>query len=225
MDIPYDRMVWLQAEEWTELQQLQSRLGKSDIFVDVGANIGLWTLVAASSVGSDGRVISLEPNPATFERLVANIKRNQKEGVVTAYPFAASRATGSVSFLCAADHNLSGISDDPKSGDLISVQTVALDSVLQGMKVAGMKIDTEGHELLTLEGARRTIESASPWLIIEFNTTLLSSALLGDWKVYQFLAAIGYKPFIYDEDCERTPVDASFSTTGYRNILFERSAR
>jgi len=224
MDIPYDRMVWLQAEEWEELQYLQRRLHRNDTFVDVGANLGLWTLVAASSVGSEGRVISLEPNPATFRRLVANIKRNGKEHVVTAYPQAASRTNGSVPFVCPTDHNLSGISDDPKAGDVISVQSVSLDSLLEGINVTGMKIDTEGHELFTLEGAARTLETESLWLIIEFNTTLLPSSFLRDWSVYQFLSALGYKPFIYEGNQETTLIEASFSTRGYRNILFQRNA-
>ena len=224
MDIPYDRMVWLQAEEWEELQYLQRRLHRNDTFVDVGANLGLWTLVAASSVGSDGRVISLEPNPATFQRLVANINRNGKEHIVAAYPQAASRTNGSVSFACARDHNLSGISNNPNSGDVISVESVSLDSLLHEINVTGMKIDTEGHELFTLEGAVRTIKTASPWLIIEFNTTLLPSPFLKDWNVYQFLSALEYKPFIYEGHQEATPIEASFSIQGYRNILFQRNA-
>jgi FkbM family methyltransferase len=191
--------------------------------VDVGANVGLWTLVAASAVGPGGRVFSFEPNPATFQKLSANLARNGKGDVVTAFQQAVSRAHGSVLFSCPADHNLSAISGDPEGDDMISVQTVSLDSVLQGAKVSGMKLDTEGHELSALEGALRTIGESSPWLVIEFNTTLLASPVLADWPVYHFLDSLGYKPFTYDGAQDARSLADSFSISGYCNLLFQRN--
>lgn len=222
MGIPYERMVWLQAEEWHELQCLQYRLRPNETFVDVGANLGLWTLVAASTVGAGGKVFSFEPNPTTFRKLAANIARHEQGAIVTAFPQAVSRENGSVSFHCAAEHNLSAIADAPGSGDTVSVVAVSLDSALCGVKVAGIKIDTEGHEIATLEGASRTIEESSPWLIVEFNTTLLASPVLGDWPVYRHLVSLGYRPFTYQGPREATAVAETLSVSGYCNILFQR---
>ncbi len=223
MEIPYERMVWLQSEEWSELQYLQYRLHENETFIDVGANIGIWTLVAASAVGSTGRVFSFEPNPTTFRKLIANIARNGKAATVTALQQAASRVNGAVSFSCPIQHNLSAIADDQTTDNTITVPSVSLDSALQGIAVTGMKLDTEGHELASLEGAASIINDSSPWLIIEFNTTLLSSPILRDWPVYRFLASLGYKPFRYAGPYEAIPVDDAFSIQGYCNILFERS--
>lgn len=224
MSIPYERMVWLQSEEWNELQYLSYRLRQNETFVDVGANIGIWTLVAASAVGSAGKVFSFEPNPNTFRKLVANIDRNNRAGIVTAHQRAVSDIDGSVSFACPAQHNLSAIANDVTAGNTITVTAVSLDSALHGAKVDGIKLDTEGHELAALQGAAGIIKNASPWLIIEFNTTLLPSPVLRDWPVYQFLASLGYKPFIYDGPHQATPIDGASAIRGYRNILFERSA-
>src|SRR5207302_1817218 len=99
-----------------------------DSFVDVGANIGLWTLVAASTVGSEGEVFSFEPNPVTFRKLIANITRNARSDIVTAFPDAVSREEGFVSFTCPPHHNLSAISSGPQSGNTLQVRTVSLDS-------------------------------------------------------------------------------------------------
>jgi FkbM family methyltransferase len=222
MDIPYERMVWLQAEEWDDLRYLQHRLRPNDTFVDVGANIGLWTLVAASAVGKEGRVFSFEPNPVTFQKLVANIERNRRTNVVTAFQQAVSHVNGSLSFSCPTQHNLSAIADDANASDVISVESVSLDSVVHGTKVAGIKLDTEGHELFALEGALETIENSSPWLIIEFNTTLLALPVLADWQVYRFLVSLGYKPFRYSGRGEAHAIAESFSIHGYCNILFQR---
>ena len=223
MRIPYERMIWLQAEEWRELHFLRNRLRRNESFVDVGANLGLWTLVAASTVGSGGRVFSFEPNPETFQKLIANVKRNGRATTVKAFPMAVSRNDGVVSFNCVADHNLSAISADLNAPDTISVRTTSLDSVLQGSKVAGIKLDTEGHELLALEGALNTIEQSSPWLIIEFNTTLLPSTRLADWPVYRFLATIGYRAFVNDGARAAEELSDSFSFSGYCNVLFHRN--
>lgn len=223
MDIPYERMVWLQAEEWRDLQYLQYRLRRDDTFVDVGSNVGLWTLVAATTVGNGGRVFSFEPNPMTFRKLIANVQRNGRTAIVTAFQQAVSNANRSVSFSCTTQHNLSAISNDPTGDDVVTVEAVSLDSALQGAAVAGMKLDTEGHELASLEGASRAIADCSPWLIIEFNTTLLASPVLADWPVYHFLSSIGYRPFIYNGPYPANDIPDSFSISGYCNILFQRS--
>jgi len=224
MHIPYERMVWLQDEEWTELQYLQYRLRRGDHFVDVGANIGLWSLVAATAVGSTGRIFSFEPNPTTFRKLTANVQRNQRTAIVTALQQAVSNATGQVAFSCPAEHNRSAISDDSKADQVALVEAVSLDSALRGVKVAGMKLDTEGHELASLEGAARMIADFSPWLIVEFNTTLLPSPILRDWMVYRFLSSRGYKPFVYNGPHPATEIPDSFSISGYCNILFQQSS-
>ncbi|MEY2537849.1 MAG: hypothetical protein QOG67_1589 [Verrucomicrobiota bacterium] len=223
MEIPYERMVWLQSEEWDELRYLRTKLRLGDRFVDVGANIGLWSLVAASTVGADGQVSSFEPNPVTFQKLIANITRNARSDIVTAFPDAVSREEGFVSFSCPPHHNLSAISSGPASGDTLQVRAVSLDSKFSSAKIAGIKLDTEGHELESLEGASRLIQNASPWFIIEFNTTLLVSSVLGDWPVYRFLSSRDYKPFVYDGSIGReTRIDETFKSDGYCNILFQR---
>jgi len=223
MDIPYERMVWLENEEWRELEFLQHQLHRNDTFVDVGANMGLWTLVAAKTVGPEGKVFSFEPNPMTFRKLVANVERNEKTAIVTAFQKAVSSINGSVSFSCKTQHNISEISDDPNAEHVVSVQAVSLDSVLQGATVAGIKLDTEGHELASLEGASRIIAESSPWLIVEFNTTLLASPILAEWPVYRHLERFGYKPFTYDSPHLVNQIDGSFSISGYCNILFQRN--
>lgn len=219
--IPYERMVWLQAEEWSELEYLRTRLQPGQAFVDVGANLGLWTLVAASAVGSEGRVVSFEPNPRTFEKLVANVARNGFAERVVARAEAVSEGAGAVAFRCAAEHNVSAIAETGDR-DTVSVPTISIDAVLAGRVVHGMKLDTEGHELAALTGAAETIERCSPWLIVEFNTTLLPSPVLGEWVVYRHLAALGYEAWCYDGPGAVWRVAADFAVKGYRNVLFER---
>jgi len=229
LDIPYEQMVWLQDEEWDELRYIQNKLRPGDVFIDVGANIGLWTLVAATSVGPSGRVFSFEPNPTTFNRLSENIRLNGKVSRVEAFSKAVSADERVVSFVCERQHNLSAISSSGSDGPRTKkVPTLALDSLLANelvaSRLAGIKLDTEGHELEALQGASGLIEERWPWIIVEFNTTLLASDALGDWPVYRFLAAKRYGPFVYDKRGNETEIGGSFSLHGYRNILFVRNS-
>jgi len=228
LDVPYEQMVWLQDEEWDELRYLQNKLRLGDVFIDVGANIGLWTLVAATSVGPSGRVLSFEPNPTTFHRLSENIKLNGMVSRVEAFSKAISADERVVSFVCDRQHNLSAISSSGSDGPYTKkVPTLALDCLLANelvaSRLAGIKLDTEGHELEALKGASGLIEERRPWLIVEFNTTLLASDALGDWPVFRFLAAKRYRPFVYDKRGNETEINDSFSLHGYRNILFARN--
>lgn len=228
LDVPYEQMVWLQDEEWDELRYLRRKLRPGDVFIDVGANIGLWTLVAASSVGPSGHVFSFEPNPTTFDRLLENIKLNGKASRVEALPKAVSADERVVSFACEQQHNLSAISSPGSDGvHTTKVSTTALDRLLTNdlvaSRLAGIKLDTEGHELEVLLGASGLIEKRRPWLIVEFNTTLLPSDALGDWPAYRLLAEKRYRPFAYDRRGNEIEIGASYNLHGYRNILFVRS--
>ena len=227
LGVPYEQMVWLQDEEWDELRYLRLKLRPGDVFIDVGANIGLWTLVAATAVGPSGRVFSFEPNPTTFERLSENIKLNGKASRVEAFPKAVSAGERMVLFVCERQHNLSAISSSGSDLHTTKVSTLTLDRLLTNDLVAsrleGIKLDTEGHELEALQGASGLIEKRRPWLIVEFNTTLLPSNALGDWPVYRLLAEKRYRPFIYDKRGKETEISPSYSLHGYQNILFVRN--
>lgn len=225
LGIPYERAIWLQAEEWDELIYLSRKLRPGEVFIDVGANIGLWTLVAASVVGRTGRVISFEPNPATHRKLQDNVSLNQRGDIVCPIRAAVSEVAGQVAFRCELDHNVSSIASRPGEG-VIEVSAVALDDAVLSVssvdRIAGMKLDTEGHELSALRGASEILGQSAPWLIVEFNSDLVGSRRLRDWPVYTHLTVRGYSAFRYGRSGDERAVDGEFEVRGYCNILFER---
>src|SRR6266699_2559349 len=75
------RLIYCRHFEATEREFLNRFLRPGDTFVDVGANIGLFTLIAARLVGPQGRVLSFEPTPETFARLTKNVQTNRLENV------------------------------------------------------------------------------------------------------------------------------------------------
>src|SRR6266496_451229 len=75
------RLIYCRNFEVTEREFVNRFLRPGDVFVDVGANIGLFTLIAASRVGPTGKVIAFEPTSETYERLVGNVRLNRLRNV------------------------------------------------------------------------------------------------------------------------------------------------
>src|ERR1041384_4654307 len=81
LDSELCRLIHCRHFETTEREFLNGFLRSRDVFVDVGANIGLFTLIAARLVGPQGQVGSFEPTPETFARLKDNVQTNGFENV------------------------------------------------------------------------------------------------------------------------------------------------
>jgi FkbM family methyltransferase len=189
MAVPYEAMIWLEREEEEDLAVLRTLLQPSETFVDCGANVGLWTVVAAARVGRAGRVYAFEPNPGTRSKLTRNVQESQLDNV-TIVPAAVGDQTSTVLLKCETAHNISRVVTEEAGA--IEVPIVTLDSQLNGRKVHGCKIDVEGFELNVLQGARRLLTECRPWLVVEFNTILAATKILGDWPVHRFLTGQGY---------------------------------
>lgn len=148
-----------------ETAVLKAVLRPGDVFVDVGANWGYFTLLAAHRVGAGGRVVSLEPDPRLFPVLAENVARN---GLAQVLPLqvAASDAEGSMR-LAGFDEagGNSGLSrlvpgDGPVAGPVFDVPTRPLDALLDELglgRVDVLKMDIEGAEGLALRGLARLL--------------------------------------------------------------------
>lgn len=135
---------------------LKSILQPGDTFVDVGANVGYFTLLASKIVGPKGRVISIEACPSIYEHLVKNISLNKLTNVVSLNR-AITDACGRVEIFRAANHNL-GASSLLSASDSVSegfVEAATLSDVLAengGLSARAIKIDVEGAESSVVTG-------------------------------------------------------------------------
>lgn len=193
-------------EEGT-LQMLSSLLRPGDIFVDVGANIGLMTVHASQTVGRNGRVIAFEPNPATREMLRSNCLLNRCENVQIMAQAAGSKVEKAL------------IYDDPGSNrgraSLVrpaeaaaghAVDVVRLDDALEDIDpIRLIKLDIEGFELEALRGALKILRRpGSPILIIECSAERENSHGKGIKPIYDLLQDIGgYRYFKLSKGKER----------------------
>jgi FkbM family methyltransferase len=157
----------------------QARLGGT--LLDVGANIGLYTVACARTAGDRGRVIALEPGPRTFTKLTETCARLGLSNV-TALRVAASRTNGTALFT--SDHGSRDVHQhlaDARSdedGNRIEVATKRLDDICgpDADGVTLVKLDVEGHEVEALEGAERILANGRARLIVEINPAGLTAA-------------------------------------------------
>ena len=194
------RLELLTRRHEIETRQLLERLARPGmVALDVGAHVGYYTRLLAERTGAEGRVIALEPNPATHQALRRNTR---KLPTVTALQLAAAEAEGSAELYDYLMMSASGSLHYDESlahqqqaqmgtGDLAPrreagfemqryrVRTVALDDCLRELgikRVDLVKMDIEGAELAALRGMRGTI-AASPGLslVMEYNPSALQA--------------------------------------------------
>jgi FkbM family methyltransferase len=137
---------------------LRSVILPADTVIDVGANIGYFSVLAAKAVGPRGTVVAVEPDPANLRLLRANLWQNGCDNVRVV----AAAATDARRLLAlrrsssnAGDHQ---VHDEGDVGDTL-VAGVALDDLLDGDPVDVIKIDTQGVDHLVVDGLRRTLSS------------------------------------------------------------------
>jgi FkbM family methyltransferase len=146
------------------LKVVEKYLKPGSVFVDVGANVGLFSLLAARIVGAAGKVIAIEPAPAAAQALRATVDANGLGGIVTIKEIAAGAEQGLGTLSIARNSTHSSL----VAGDAAAtvVATIApLDDALDGMLPDMVKIDVEGFEANVIEGMK-AIFRASPDVLV-----------------------------------------------------------
>jgi FkbM family methyltransferase len=180
-----------------EMLTWRRALGDGDLFIDVGANVGTYTLWAAEH---GAEVIALEPAADTFALLRENIALNRYQ--VTALQVAAGDHCGTARFTAGLDAGNSLAADG-----LAVTELVTIDSLIGDRSVAGMKVDVEGFELDVLRGAARALaEHRIALLQIEWNYASLLATGQDRRPAAELLAGYGYRLFRPDAAGRLAPV-------------------
>lgn len=204
--------------DYDEMTFMRRYLRPGDWFIDGGANVGAYTLLAAALVGPSGRVDAFEPGPVEAGRLRENVERNRL-AQVHVHEAALSDAPGQGTFtLDRPSANRLSRRDD-EHGQNKAVPLLTIDSALP-MKYAMAKFDLEGAEPLALRGAEEHLaEGIPPVLVLELVDRFVrrfgsSAADVADW-----LEQRGYVLAEYDAAENRLDVrDRSFA--GSRTNVF-----
>ncbi len=213
--------------EKAERQFLNLYLKPNDIFVDVGANIGLFTLIASKKVGAKGQIYSFEPCAHTFSRLEENIHLNRLTNV-QCYQVALSDVSGSSKMKISLDgYDAWNSFVKPTAGNRFSIETVRTitwDDFMKQRKLEGkvalMKIDVEGWESHVLNGGRLFFSRPdAPVLQIEFNEKATQASGTSCESLYRQLEDFGYRMYIYDEKTNQIIPDPLRKSYPYINLF------
>lgn len=185
--------------EKEETDYLTSILREGDIFIDIGANIGLFSLMASKAVGSKGLVISFEPTPNTFSRLSENVKLNDFKNI-NVRNIGLSDTTDELTFYISKNGydawNSFAPSQDNKLEIAIKVPVSTLDFELidiEKSKIKLVKIDVEGWEKFVLNGGKDFLVNFNPIVMIEFTEENTFNAGYPVHDIYRIMQDFGYK--------------------------------
>ena len=193
---------------------LLANLDPGQVFLDVGANVGYYSLLAAQLVGPRGRVVAFEPNATVRARLEDHVRWNRVGDIVTVVGTAlADVRDGSLDLFVPDRDEESGIASlhrtprlEGKHATAMRVPSQRLDDWLEGSslpRITVVKIDVEGAETRVLQGMRRTLLSRRPLHIL--------CETRWDGPAHRLLLAASYKP---------TMLDRFDSVEGVANILY-----
>jgi FkbM family methyltransferase len=221
------RLIYVDDFERTEREFLKAYLKPGDIFVDVGANIGLFSLIAARLVGPSGKVIAYEPARKTYEQLLTNVELNRLNNV-QCFQLALSNKPGELPLHTSVDgfdawnsfaHPIGGKSFRTEITQCVKWDEFADTQELIG-KVSMMKIDVEGWESRVLEGARESFSREdAPLLQVEFTEEANTSAGFSCAHLYHLLEDLGYQMFIYDPTTKQLIFDSIRESYPYINLI------
>jgi len=205
-----DYMIGLQVAQGNyelPMQALMRRCVEPEMnCLDLGANLGFFSVLMASLVGARGSVHSFAPFPDAFALLTKNLAANSMQGIVKAYPFAAHARNGPGVIHYRADiendnygsNFVANVPDEiGASHAAIDIQMVRVDDVIPAdLPVHFAKIDVEGSEVFALAGMERILHRWHPVLAVELNEYCLRR--MGGVKPEDLLSALhsyGYKAF------------------------------
>lgn len=205
---------------------IKKMLRPGDVFLDIGANVGYFSLLAAA-IQPRCRIFSFEPVKDLFEKLEQNIFLNQIKNIN-----AVNAATGEVDeerklFLSGSDNLGMSSFQEPEnfSGMKETVKVISIDHWFESSglsKIDLLKLDVEGSELATLKGMKEVLQNQRPALIVEVNPETLSMFTLKPDDIYDYLNKLNFDGFIVSEFGRLEPIKQIDSNQPV-NVLFIHS--
>ncbi|MCC8934869.1 FkbM family methyltransferase [Rhizobium sp. 'Codium 1'] len=211
--------VYTGLHEFADMGFLLHYLRPEDLFVDVGANVGSYTILACAAIGAKG--IAFEPVPSTYEKLVQNLHINYLGDKVESVNSGVGAGQGTIAFTSDSDTTNHVVASGERYENTVTVNVTALDAALTGQFPSLIKIDVEGYETPVLEGARQTLKNPSlNAVIMELNG---SGSRYGfdESEILALMLKCGFKTYSYNP-ISRTLIDLDGKNITSGNTLFIR---
>ena len=203
-----------------------NHISAGSCFVDVGANIGVFSLNVSKWLVSKniaGKVMSIEPHPTTYRKLKRNIEINHPlKEVISSYNIAVGDNTGQLFLSYDPSHMGAAHISAGKEENVVAVPTVTLDSFLIQEKVDSVdfiKIDVEGYEKNVLLGAADSLRRFRPKMYIEINEYALRQQDTSFAEILSLLKEYSYEVYIPISNKDVVPVEDYFKNESNAELL------
>jgi FkbM family methyltransferase len=169
-------------------------------FLDVGANVGVYSILAASR---GARVLAMEPVPDTYQQLLDNIHLNRFETRIEARNLGVGKTPGELRFSTGSGPTNHVLADGEGDAQSVTVPVDSLDNIAAGWTPAMMKIDVEGFEANVIQGAPELLAQPSlQAVLIELNG-LGARYGFSDADIHARLLDFGFRPMRYEPFARR----------------------
>ncbi|MEY2669686.1 MAG: hypothetical protein RLZZ577_2 [Bacteroidota bacterium] len=189
------------SKEPKTVKWIEDYFNRNDVFFDVGANVGAYSLIAAS-LGKEIKIYSFEPVPSTFNELCSNIKNNSFQRTIIPVNTCLSNLDGITTFTMSSLDAGAGLHKGLEGEDILNAPNdfefsyytsiYKLDTLIEKFNFPipnHIKIDVDGHELGVLQGALNTLSNKFVKSIqIEVDENIQSGK-----KIVEFILDIGFK--------------------------------
>lgn len=204
--------------EYKEMLFLLHYLRENEIFVDAGANIGSYSILASAEIGATS--YSFEPVEETFNQFQQNINVNNISSKVNCFQIGLASKPGELIFTDEQDSSMNHVlTSNNSSKNAKRVEVSTLDSILKNYSPSLLKIDVEGFELEVLNGALETLNKQSlKAIIIELNGSGKNYGF-SDEEINSKLLSLGFNSYTYNP-FERKLIAARLND--FDNLIFIR---
>lgn len=208
--------VYAGLHEFYDMGFVLHALTNSDVFVDIGANVGSYTVLAGAVVGA--ACVSIEPVPSTFSHLIENVNLNGIASNVECLNIGLGKDNGTLRFSADEDTMNHVVADTEKCKSYINIEVKRLDDILGERSPTVIKMDVEGYEANVIKGAQSILSKKEPLAILmEFGIGERYGC--DEKKLYQEIIGFGFQRASY------SPFERSLTLLGDNeplegNILF-----
>lgn len=190
------------------IRSLQRLFRPNWVIVDVGANIGFWSIPMASALNGDGCLHAFEPLASNFRRLAENVQRNGLDRVVRLHQIGLSNQNAELQLSLREDFSGGAetgnaaivIDQDDNRFECTSIIVAPLDEIVDALGIDRLnfvKVDIEGHEDMFLAGARKTIQRFRPLIYMEINEPYYERRGVDATKIFEkWQEASGYEAIL-----------------------------
>ena len=202
--------IYTGLHEFSDMGYLLHVLREDDTFIDVGANVGSYTILASSVVGAFS--YTYEPIPSTFKRLIQNIKINNLTSKTKCSNIGIGNEPKTVRFTTDLNTTNHVATSSDNQVNTIDVEINTLDNLHYNTSPSLIKIDVEGFESSVIEGATKILKKKQLHsIIIELNSSS-NRYSFDENKIINFLLELGFTPHSYN------PINRSLLKLEGKNI-------